>query len=295
MAYTKTCSVPGCGRPHRSRGYCALHYTRWLSNGDPNKVQRERQPKPRRMCSIDNCQVDHYAHGVCRIHYDRLRAHGDAGGSEVQHDSYRDPQCTVDGCDRPHEARGLCVLHYHRWTNNPDLDVDDPSWIRVPSYTSVHQRMRRIRGKASAHQCVHCTSGAAQWAYDYSDPIQYVTGSGLAYSSDVSRYIPLCVECHRRHDVANRLTFSDEIPVYAALLAAFADVAARPAVGHDTEAAEMISSWSELQRRQMATQISAALLVARAQFAAAKVGQSLRLDPAEAPRLRRRRNSMKAA
>ena len=28
------CTVPGCGRPHRARGYCRTHYARWRASGD---------------------------------------------------------------------------------------------------------------------------------------------------------------------------------------------------------------------------------------------------------------------
>jgi hypothetical protein len=31
----KTCTVPGCNRPHDARGYCSPHYKRWLRHGDP--------------------------------------------------------------------------------------------------------------------------------------------------------------------------------------------------------------------------------------------------------------------
>ncbi|WP_442867636.1 HNH endonuclease signature motif containing protein [Citricoccus sp. NR2] len=34
LATTKrTCSIEGCEKPHRARGYCATHYTRWAKNG----------------------------------------------------------------------------------------------------------------------------------------------------------------------------------------------------------------------------------------------------------------------
>jgi hypothetical protein len=32
---TKTCSIPGCGRPSRRRGWCEMHYYRWYRCGDP--------------------------------------------------------------------------------------------------------------------------------------------------------------------------------------------------------------------------------------------------------------------
>lgn len=31
----RICSIPGCGKPHRTRGWCAAHYQRWHVYGDP--------------------------------------------------------------------------------------------------------------------------------------------------------------------------------------------------------------------------------------------------------------------
>ena len=35
MAETRICSIPGCGKPHDSRGYCQAHYNRLRRTGDP--------------------------------------------------------------------------------------------------------------------------------------------------------------------------------------------------------------------------------------------------------------------
>jgi hypothetical protein len=38
----RVCSVADCKRPHKGRGYCALHYRRWKENGDPLVVRQVR-------------------------------------------------------------------------------------------------------------------------------------------------------------------------------------------------------------------------------------------------------------
>lgn len=35
MATPRICSIPDCGKPHNSRGWCLAHYQRWYRNGDP--------------------------------------------------------------------------------------------------------------------------------------------------------------------------------------------------------------------------------------------------------------------
>jgi hypothetical protein len=45
---TGTCAVPGCGRPLRSRGWCASHYRRWQRHGNaqPDRPVASRTSQP---------------------------------------------------------------------------------------------------------------------------------------------------------------------------------------------------------------------------------------------------------
>lgn len=47
MAYSRICSVEGCGKPYWGRGYCSSHYQRWRRNGDP-LAGRTPEGEPRR-------------------------------------------------------------------------------------------------------------------------------------------------------------------------------------------------------------------------------------------------------
>lgn len=66
------------------------------------------------------------------------------------------------------------------------------------SYFAVHQRLRRTRGNASAHVCP-CGQPARQWSYVYRDGEPYVA---MQFSTDLTRYRPLCESCHKRYDAS---------------------------------------------------------------------------------------------
>jgi hypothetical protein len=70
------CSVTGCGKPARARGFCMMHYNRWLRHGNPG------EPETRNIfrsgpCLIDGCDKKRVALGWCRMHYRRWLRYGD--------------------------------------------------------------------------------------------------------------------------------------------------------------------------------------------------------------------------
>lgn len=85
-----------------------------------------------------------------------------------------------------------------------------------PTYSGVHERLRRTRGKASSHPCVDCGEPASQWSCcPCVDDLRWVLRpcgwvsepSGrrwVSYSVDLSDYDPRCSKCHRSLDVEFR-------------------------------------------------------------------------------------------
>lgn len=69
------CTIPGCGKTHEARGYCATHYKRWQMHGDP--MANPFVPKGDKLCSIDGCNEVMQAKGYCKEHYRRWYNHGD--------------------------------------------------------------------------------------------------------------------------------------------------------------------------------------------------------------------------
>ena len=72
----RTCSVDGCPKAARNRGWCSAHYERWRRNGEPGPAGDARL-RPAVPCSIDGCETVAKVRGWCPKHYSRYKAHGD--------------------------------------------------------------------------------------------------------------------------------------------------------------------------------------------------------------------------
>lgn len=59
------------------------------------------------------------------------------------------------------------------------------------TYAAVHNRLWKERGHASLRRCVDCGQQAAHWSYE---------GKIGGYSSNLKRYRPRCIRCHRLRD-----------------------------------------------------------------------------------------------
>jgi hypothetical protein len=51
-----SCTVPGCHRPHRARGFCNTHWARVYCYGWPDaETPPPAPPRPPILCSVDDC------------------------------------------------------------------------------------------------------------------------------------------------------------------------------------------------------------------------------------------------
>lgn len=85
MAAKSVCSIDGCGKPHSARGWCRMHYMRWLTHGSPHSNPF----KPRGTCSAKGCDRRHFRHGYCAAHSSRWIKYGDPFGGKAERGSLR--------------------------------------------------------------------------------------------------------------------------------------------------------------------------------------------------------------
>lgn len=61
-----TCTITGCKGNHYGKGYCVMHYKRFIRHGDPLYV------RPVKLCGVDGRGKNHLALGFCGRHYRQL-------------------------------------------------------------------------------------------------------------------------------------------------------------------------------------------------------------------------------
>lgn len=71
----RTCSIEGCEKPAKTRGWCGKHYHRWLRYGDPHAVKKVKGDDERRFWSKVEKSADCWlwrgaadSHGYGRFH-----------------------------------------------------------------------------------------------------------------------------------------------------------------------------------------------------------------------------------
>jgi hypothetical protein len=199
-----TCGWDGCDELHAARGFCDRHVKVAYRRGIISVLE----PEPR-FCKEDGCGKPYYCRDYCHLHYNRLQR---TGTTAAPYQTKR--RCEQPGCENEHEAKGMCRMHYRRWQlhGDPTVVIQPPrhglysgrNWKGDgASYANAHQRLKRRRGRPSAHACQKCGRPAEDWAYDHLDPDERQDPKG-PYSLDPAYYMPLCRVCHRRFDLPFR-------------------------------------------------------------------------------------------
>lgn len=108
----EVCTVEGCTREHKARGYCASHYAQWLRAGrilTPVIASRVAEKPP--CCVVEGCDKPVKGKGLCGMHWARNSRHG-----HVKKPERIQPRvaCNVSGCTDWTYAKGMCHAHYIR-------------------------------------------------------------------------------------------------------------------------------------------------------------------------------------
>lgn len=197
-----TCSIGGCSKPVRSRGWCSTHYSRWKAHGDPNVCLKPRTASVRgTRCDVDGCDQPVRAKSLCREHYQRAFE-----ASRLT--------CPVAGCETPIRSGGLCPRHYQRarkyghplagpafrrqrgtgwprWLYGTKRDADRAQ--ATPELTAYVEILR-------ADPCSYCAVASCEHI-DHIDP--FVSGGMLTVENVTSA----CASCNHRKGSTPLLLF----------------------------------------------------------------------------------------
>lgn len=122
MKEIRNCSVSGCSREYRAKGYCATHWKRLNKYGYvPDNPVRSIGVN-NYLCSAENCDRKLHANSLCINHYREVRRR--AAGAEAR--KKREPNCSVELCEEVHYSLGYCVNHYSRLKSTGDLKENVP-------------------------------------------------------------------------------------------------------------------------------------------------------------------------
>lgn len=119
------CSINGCDKPPRARGWCTSHYNKWQRYGDPEIASRVggrvRNDGP---CSVEGCdRGGRRRKGLCPLHYNRWLRHGDA--LYERPGRQREPRTSRVGKKRAAEPRRVLVprdVPINSWADAERLD-----------------------------------------------------------------------------------------------------------------------------------------------------------------------------
>lgn len=104
------CTVDGCGRKHKSRGYCQTHYMQFRRDGRVTTpvINTRVRVKPDH-CIVEGCDKPVKGKGLCGMHWARKLRHGHTRYAERT----KPPKiCTWPACENWLYASGFCHRHY---------------------------------------------------------------------------------------------------------------------------------------------------------------------------------------
>lgn len=181
----KKCSVDGCEEKRRRKDYCAKHYHRFAVHGDPLKLTRDYSGK----CSVDGCEGEYFSNSFCLKHYKRNARHGDPIKLVIGIH-----KCSVDGCKEKHHCKGYCAKHFQTSKHRRDI------------YKKVSHKRRAKKKDAPLNdfnandwekslkhfenECAYCGDKTKKIHQDHVVPI------ARGGSNTLTNIVPACEKCN---------------------------------------------------------------------------------------------------
>lgn len=139
----RLCTVEGCEKPFKARGFCGAHWRKWRMYGSPHVGLVMALPSE---CEVNGCERKPHTRrkgvALCNLHWQRVNKYG---LSELP---VREPApwstCSRPGCDKPSRTRSgaLCEMHYGRWYRKETFDdpVYGKAWITSQGYVATAKK-----------------------------------------------------------------------------------------------------------------------------------------------------------
>lgn len=183
----------GCGRPHFARGWCKLHYDRWLRNGDPRGSERQILGQAgQRRCP--RCLVirPHREFNPKLTGWQAACKHCQSVANRLRYDA--DPETFREAARRNHYAsREQQLARARRWRRDH------------PQQSAYQSRLRAVReaGAPGSHtyeqlaarvtyfggRCAYCSG-----PYEVIDHVKPLAAEGSQFASNLR---PACSACNR--------------------------------------------------------------------------------------------------
>lgn len=131
-----TCTEDECQRTVDTRGWCEMHYRRWLRTG------HTAGPGAPSDCRVSSCARPATSRGWCHAHYQRWQRGGDIDAGQPIGRRRQPTRCVVEICDRPTHGHGLCRTHLRRH----EIGDDELAEIPIGSLPRPKNRPRTSKG-----------------------------------------------------------------------------------------------------------------------------------------------------
>lgn len=126
------CSIDGCDKPLRARGWCSMHYYRWKNKGDVGGVEPLRKGK--RPCRVRECGNNAVtSDDLCPTHRRRTKLYGHEDGTFSTHQQCACGERAISG---PRSSEH-CETHYEKLVRRMVASGEEPGTGKPGGYQYV--------------------------------------------------------------------------------------------------------------------------------------------------------------